>query len=579
MNETLLVTALGVNPQAATYTFGAGEHPPQVENALAPLALVQLLPEAERPERVLALCTPEAKGDTWPTLRDGLTKLGIEATLVELGTDASDLDGFLTKVSAAIPRGSDAPAALMIDATHGYRHYALLTYLAVQYLSALRKIPIASAYYGLLRQGPDGSSPFLDLRPMLELQEWIHALRVFAEAGDATGLAELIDDGERGQEPAKMAGALRTIAEAREAGLPLELRRESARFCTTSRKPFAKALRNNGALLDQELWEKLDAALEPFRSTDEDKGDGWKSRVVLDRDELARQATLIDDLLERGSLPAALGLMVEWMISRVVLEHGQAARWLDYHQARRPAAGALGALMGLAKDRELAEGLTEDQRRLGQFWGALTELRNALHHHGMRPQPVVGKKADRAREDVGAGWEAFKDLDAALPIELDPVTTRLLVSPVGQRPGALYSALRACAEQGRPADACLLITSEGTEPLVEATLRAAGFDGAAHRLCMEFPHGDPAEIKRLSRAARTHLARAQEVCVNLTGGTTMMGLVASGVADEARWLGCAVRRLGVIDRRTAQAQADDPYVAGEAFWLDGNDDKEPAHDD
>jgi len=60
--EHVLLTVLGTNTESAHYTLDGRDTRAQV----APVALFQLLPEAERPARVLALCTPEAKQIGWP---------------------------------------------------------------------------------------------------------------------------------------------------------------------------------------------------------------------------------------------------------------------------------------------------------------------------------------------------------------------------------------------------------------------------------------------------------------------------------------------------------------------------------
>lgn len=207
INGGLLVTVLGTNPKPARYALDERS----VEAVLAPLALVQLLPEDRRPSRVLALCTVQAKKQSWPILQKGLGELGIEAAVIDLGADATDVTSFLQIVAKAIQVDS-APGGLLIDATHGFRHYAVLTYLTIQYLSVLRAFDLPGAFYGLWRPIDQGPSPFLDLRPLLVLPEWIHALRVFADAGDASGLGRLIEtDGD--QAARGMAKELRQISE------------------------------------------------------------------------------------------------------------------------------------------------------------------------------------------------------------------------------------------------------------------------------------------------------------------------------------------------------------------------------
>jgi hypothetical protein len=433
----------------------------------------------------------------------------------------------------------------------------------------LRGIELRNAFYGLWQPIEEGPSPFLDLRTLLVLPEWIHALRVFGDAGDASRLGRLIEsDGDQAGQA--MARELRQISEAREAGLPLELGQTSASFRAERKKPFKKALGAQGALLEDELWRRLEESLVRFGFDVQNQSQGWKKQVALNVDELKRQAALVDDLLERGSIAVALGLMNEWTVSRVILQMGKQGSWLDYHSARRAAAAALGALDELARDQDLGKGLTDAQRDLGRFWHDLSDLRNAFHHHGMRPQVLVGAGANDARSKLDAvrdSWGSLKTLsDLAISFAVTP--ERLLVSPVGRRPGVLYSAVDACRRDGRLPDACLVLVSDETSGAADDALREAGFEGQMHRIRIADPYGGQSEIKRLVREARGQLVMAQEVAVNVTGGTTLMGLAVSAIANEAQRLARDVRRFGLIDRRPPSAQDADPYRAGEVFWLD-----------
>lgn len=563
-DRALLVTLLGTNPKWGRYTLENR----CIEAQLAPVALVQLLTVEQRPSRIVALCTKEAIAESLPLLVNGVDGTGVDVEHVELGDDPTDVGTFLQIVSQALPSESQI-GSLMIDATHGFRHFAVLTYLAIQYLSALRGIQVRNAFYGLWRPIDEGASPFLDLRSLLVLPEWIHALRVFDEAGDASQLARLIVS-DHDQTARTMAKELQQISEARETGLPLELGQGSASFHAERKKPFKKVVRAHGALLEDELWQLLDASLERFGFAAKIQAQAWKRQVTLTVNELARQAALVDDLLDRGSIAVALGLMNEWIVSRVVLQVGRPDEWLDYHSARRSAATALGALDEIGRDSDLGSHLSDAQRSLGRFWHDVSDLRNAFHHHGMRPQVLVGSGANDLNSKLGAVrdyWNLLKTVpEVALPF---PVAwDRLLVSPVGRSPGVLYSAVEACRRDGQVPDACLLLVSEDTSSTADQALHHAGFEGDVHRLQVADPYGGRSEIEVLVRNARSKLVLAQEVVVNLTGGTTVMGLAVAAMAEEARRLARDVRRFGLADRRQHTEQDADPYRAGEAFWLE-----------
>lgn len=563
----ILLTVLGRNPQKACYVLGGR----QAEAQLAPLALMELLPDQERPHRVLALCTPEARSESFPLLEAAL-KGRCEASPIEVpaGDAQEDVKAYLSRAAGAIP--AHPSVELTVDVTHGYRHFSYLTYLAVLYLVALRGVRLRGAYYGLLRAG--APSPFLDLKPLLALPRWFHALEVLRETGSALPMAAALGEGSDSPSTRSIRRELSQISECYLSGLPLELGQQVRRFCQQRLKPLRKLLDGEHHLpLAPEMVERFKEIVGPFSLTEEATGDGWKRKVGLLEPELRRQGRIIDDLLQRGSVATALGLLNEWTVSWASWRLGQREEWLDFHGSRRSAGNILGAMAAVRSDPALDACLSDEQRKLGEFWHNLCELRNAYHHHGMRPQVLVGNsQVEEKLEQVRTYWETV--LRACPEITLRFAASRggrVLVSPLGRRPGVLFSALDACKTNGEDLPtSCLVICSPETEALIAAAAEKVSFSGAIERLRLEDPFGGGQEIERLVKAARPHLLGADEVLVNVTGGTTLMGLTAEALADAARKLACPVRRFGLIDRRPPDRQEADPYQVGEPFWLDGS---------
>ncbi len=566
MQERLLLTVLGTNPQPARYSLGVGEW--QAEARLAPIALFDLLSAEERPHRVLALCTPQAKRESLPLLEQALRgRCAVETVDVPGDGAPEDVNSYLKKVSDAVSAAGSVD--LTVDVTHGWRHFSFLTYIAVLYLAALRGVRVRGAYYGLLNR--NGPSPFLDLRPLLELPRWIHALEVLRETGSTAPLADALRDETQSQ---KIKGELSQLSDGYLSGLPLELGRAAHRIRKQSLKPLRKLLEHSHRLpLASELVERLDEILEPFSLIEPAPSNGWKRQILLSKQELERQAGIVDDLLRRGSKATALGLMNEWAVSWAAWRLGEAEGWLDYRKVRRRCANILRAITAVGKDPDLRDALTDEQRSLGEFWASLGTLRNAYHHHGMRPQNLAEKQIEQDIERIRRFWKQTLLSCPEFSLSIGGASGgRVLVSPIGMRPGALFSALQTCRADGGAPDVCLIICSRETEPFIEDAARRAGYAGAIERLLLEDPYGGRAEIECLAKTARRRLIGADEVLVNVTGGTTLMGLAAEAVADAARKLACPVRRFGLIDRRPPQRQDAEPYRMGEPFWLDAGED-------
>ena len=559
----LLLTVLGTNPQETRYALGNGE----IDATLAPIALIHLLPETERPKRVLALCTPEAKQHSWPLLEQGLDgTCPVESVEVSAGGTQEDVNSYLAQVSGAVEGRVD----LTVDITHGYRHFSFLTYIAVLYLAALREVRVRGAYYALLR---GGLSPFLDLRPLLNLPRWLHALEVLRDTGSTLPMARSLESGPGNESARQVARDLAQLSDASLSGLPLELGREAFGIRRHSLKPLKKLLvRDHQLPLAAELVGRLEDILEPVALAEPASGQGWKRQILLSKGELERQARIIDGLLLRSSFATALGLMNEWTVSWIAWRCNDADCWLDYATVRRRAAALLGAVEAVGKAPDLVHVLSDEQRSLGKFWGQLLELRNAFHHHGMRPQALVGnRQVDEKLRLVQEFWEGTLRLCPEFSLALGELPGgRVLVSPVGLRPGVLFSAFQACRREGGIGELamCLVICSRETEGMIAEASQRAGYMGEVKSLILEDPYGGRPEIERLVKEARRCFVGAGDVLVNVTGGTTLMGLSAEALAVAARKLACPVRRFGLIDRRPPDQQKADPYQAGEPFWLD-----------
>lgn len=567
--EHILLTVLGTKPRPARYAL-ADLH---VDAGVAPVALFDLLPQAECPDHVLALCTPAAKRESWPLLEEALDgQCGAEPVMVPDGDRQDDVNTFLTTVTGAIPERVD----LTVDVTHGFRHFSFLTYVAVLYLAALRGVRIRGAYYGMRNPYPQ-PSPFLDLRSLLELPRWVHALEVLRDTGSTVPMATILRAGPDRESARASARDLTHLSEAYLSGLPLELGWQAWNVRERRRKPLRKVMRDDHRLpLASQLVDRLAAILERVALTEPPPGAGWKQRTRVSETELRRQVRVIDDLLDRGGTATALGLMREWLVSWIIWRRTPEENWLN-RNVRADAEGLLHAITSIAGDAKLRGALTAEQCMVGRFWEDVAEVRNAYAHHGMRGDDLVrDKNVAAARRRVLACWrQTLRTCPAIDPALGESAGGRVLVSPVGMRPGVLFSALQACRTYGGRAEPalCLVICSPETEGRIAQTLRHAEYAGNVEPLLLEDAFGGGAgAVRLLAQAARGHFVGATEVLVNVTGGTTLMGLAAEELATVARALACPVRRFGLIDRRPPDQQDADPYQAGEPFWLDAAED-------
>ena len=249
--------------------------------------------------------------------------------------------------------------------------------------------------------------PIVDLRSLLELPEWFHAVRVFRETGSTGPLAGLMR-GLRGQSPRDpevdgIVISLEKMSLTYEAGLPVELAYAAEQVAVT----FATGLPTTAAtqipLADQvsqlltdscHIFQTKAVAQEGLPKKQEAE---WKSHIAPDDDELRRQANLIDLYLSRNQLPLALGMMREWVVSfpsRVPQPGVERNGWTMGHGMELVlfAERRLGPSRRRAQDVCTASGIALTSRNRRKSWAIFSEpvgryLGNELHHHGMKKKP------------------------------------------------------------------------------------------------------------------------------------------------------------------------------------------------
>ena len=586
----ILLTSLGKNAFSTKYEWGTETATAE----LAPLALVEFFQKLgiPMPDHVVAVVTKEAETQTWPTFQNGICYMPhfnpVEVKMVKIpnGTDSDEIRTILESVAKSIPKGAN----LTLDVTHGLRHFPFIFYALVLYLKSLRDVKISGVYYGMVDAGP--SKPIIDLQPLLELPEWFHAVRMFRDQGTTKPMADRLQPvaDELYKEKEKLfrssntskgkklealfkqvndsIGGLQKYAFAYESALPLELGTAS-RGLSDSIKELPKVGSAGIPPLVDELTGAIVAAAEKsaFGALPRPpKGGGktWKETIDLDKDELKRQAYMIDVYLERDQLSLAVGLMREWVVSWAIWKSGKSddiQKWLN-SEVRGRYERILGAIGASARSTGPRFTMTPEQEEFRTFWDQLTDnLRNPLLHNAMR-ETAVEKTPDSLRT-VQCFWKRLKVDGLECVINLPPLGGRLLLSPQGMRPGVLFSALK----EAQP-DTCLVICSATSVGTILNAAKHAGFEGHIEQIELKDPLGGFDEIDTVAEQVHGYLSYADEVIANMTGGSTLMGVIVQRLVEDAQKLDRPVKRFALIDRRTTEEQDKDPFVQGDSHWLD-----------
>jgi CRISPR-associated DxTHG motif protein len=596
-----LVTSLGTGNYRPCRYYLAGDPGRHHATAYAPVAAAALLGSVREARLLL---TPEARAQHAVPCGAELRGLGVSVVEHEipLGRDEGEVwaifDTVLGAVGAAAPgRGpegaasgpgpdgaaaaGDAPAPapggppeVALDVTHALRHLPFVLFATLTYLTAFRRLRMPVVTYGAFEAREADRVPILDLGPLLSLSDWYHAVRSFLEAGRTARLEAALRAearelftrlGRPAQGMAELRAALERVGRAVPLGLPLEgglAARSALGLLRRVREQAAPGagLRPVVRTMIEPLERELGAwALPP------EAGD--KRAVGLDPGELERELAAADWYCDRDQPDRALLILREWMVNCWLLGNPQDGHWLDYGRSRLRAERALSAWV-------------ERQKRLGDLpgawpgrghplpalWQAVADARNRLAHAGFSERPADVSAAQvrdliRRCRDLGGDGGAWRAPEAE--------HGDVLVAPLGFAPGALFTAL---VHLWPPR--VVVITSAGAREGAGAAGQAAAAQGWTGTIVQVVEvadaHGCFGEVRRVLETVRPWLAAAAAVRVSLTGGTTALQYVVERVAGEAERLGIPVRRYAMVDRRDAETQRRDPFVAGDCLPLEGD---------
>lgn len=103
VTQHILLTALGAQSRKTRYAFNGTT----TEAELAPLALLQCLPESDRPNRVVALVTEGAKTKTWPPFSEAVRSVTAEPVEISDRRNTEEIRQIVERAAkkfAMIPR-------------------------------------------------------------------------------------------------------------------------------------------------------------------------------------------------------------------------------------------------------------------------------------------------------------------------------------------------------------------------------------------------------------------------------------------------------------------------------------------
>jgi len=556
--EQVLLTALGKGKYETVTWFLSDHHDgPVYSSCFAPVATTALVGGMKE---AVVLLTPEARETHWEACKEEFLRLGVTPRDVPIPPGLTNTQ--VWQIFESICTELSDATNVTVDVTHAFRHVPLVLLASLSYMVSLKRITLQGVYYGAYEARGEGRAPLLNLAPLLDLSEWAYAAKSLVETGNSAWLANALDRERRNRalrgsplpDIGRLQRPLEELAGTLPAGLPLETGQAANRALECVRRLVedgsAPAMLRPLLVLLQEILSDISL---PDQAMD-------KANIALDLGELERELRVIRRYFRWGQRDRCLILLREWVLNRCLLASDKGESWLDYEATRYPTERLLN---GLAERRRRKQ-LREELCGAVDLWNRIKERRNAIAHAGFKQQNVKLSKSE-IEEVIRECEELFRS-DSAWDIRLHGSLGRLLVTPLGKSPGVLFTALKRLLP-GR----VLVVTSRDTQHFVEEACRKAGFDLAL--VCaysVEDAYDCFEEGSSFVDWARQFIFEAEEVCVNVTGGTTAMQYLVERVASDAERVGVRTRRYALIDRRPFEEQQCNPYVLGQVRELRGD---------
>lgn len=365
-----LITFLGTGRyEAVRYTLRQQSY----ETDLCPAALVHLLGNVSE---VVAFVTDESRDKWYQALKQQVAgRAECRDVLVRLPEDEAGVWDLFLKIYSEMKEG---PAVL--DVTHGFRAVPVLGIAVAAFVHAMDPEAVEGVYYGAYDAKKDNAVPIWDLTPLVTLMDWTSAVQLYAYTGNASRIAELLEqvqnEAYQEKQPGSalptqlqpLAGLLRGLSQAIYLARPLEAP-HNAKAALERLEQARGEIRDLVPPFDA-VADRLKADTERFVLQAQDIG------AVLDY-----QLELIDWYAQHRYPLHAFALAREWLVTLACARAG--SDWRDPDDRTK--------VERLFREKEHGYSSANDEAPLvdtmpddlHKCWSQVSQIRNDILHCGM----------------------------------------------------------------------------------------------------------------------------------------------------------------------------------------------------
>ncbi len=391
--------------ETVTYVWRDEQGERSWETYLFPEAVARIF----KPEKLFVFVTPQAKAQEYfQTLTQRLDDL-MQAVDIPEGKSEAELWELFDRFASVVNEKEN----ILLDITNAFRSIPMIVFAVATYLRRTKGVTIERIVYGAF-EARDGNNraPIFDLKPLLDLLDWLSGAEFFLWRSDATLLAERLRTVHRqawqrqsGENlPTHLqtvANKLRLLSQALHLARPRDVMRHAYELLPMLTKMASEA----------EQWAKPFAIiLEQIRSEAEKFAHHAPDR--LDKENLQKQLELIEHFVEKGLWVQAVLLAREWIVSWLALQRGD-GDWLDSNYRVQEIEEALNKasrrLRGESVEVPEWFGGLPKSKEVTDLWNSLTQLRNDVAHCGMRKDPALIQSIEQRAKETSQRLKALMD--------------------------------------------------------------------------------------------------------------------------------------------------------------------------
>lgn len=132
-----------------------------------------------------------------------MNKVETECLKIDMGKNKQELWQIFSDISDLILQNEKNSLEISFDITHGLRHQPFFLLLCLNYLRVIRRdIKFGNVFYGAmeLQKYFEDKVPVINLKPIIEIFDWIASARAFRDYSDIRPLIELIKNQETNEQ-------------------------------------------------------------------------------------------------------------------------------------------------------------------------------------------------------------------------------------------------------------------------------------------------------------------------------------------------------------------------------------------